>query len=81
MYWGAVGKEIAQIALNGGGSDLSHLQERCILYAELERYEREESGATDRRDVTTSEELDHLIREAGKIPAQRDTFYNILRYP
>ena len=70
VYWVAVGKEIAQIALNGGGSDLvgTAFSEKIF-------------GATDRRDVTTSEELDHLIREAGKIPAQRDTFYNILRYP
>ena len=70
VYWIAVGKEIAQIALNGGGSDLvgTAFSEKIF-------------GATERHEVTTSGELDHLIREAGKIPAQRDTFYNILRYP
>lgn len=69
VYWVAVGKEIAQIALNGGGSDLvgTAFSEKIF-------------GATDRRDVASSEELDHLIREAGKIPAQRDTFYNIIKY-
>ncbi|MEM0155357.1 MAG: radical SAM protein [Thermoplasmataceae archaeon] len=69
VYWVSIGKELAQVALNGGGSDLVGTA-----------YSEKIFGATDRREVTTSEELDHLIREAGKIPAQRDTFYNIMRY-
>ena len=37
-------------------------------------------GAIDRKDKTYTSELDQIILSAGKIPVQRDTFYNIIRY-
>lgn len=69
VYWVAIGKEIAQLALNGGGSDLvgTAFSEKIF-------------GATDRVESTTIEELNNLIFNAGKVPAQRDTFYNIKKY-
>jgi 2-iminoacetate synthase ThiH len=69
VYWVAIGKLVAQVALNGGGNDLvgTAFSEKIF-------------GATDRTDVTTTEELDSIISQAGKIPAQRDTFYNIRKY-
>ncbi len=69
VYWVAIGKEIAQIPLNGGGSDLvgTAFSEKIF-------------GATDRREGTSIEELNDIVRQIGKIPAQRDTFYNIKRY-
>ncbi|MCY0851430.1 MAG: radical SAM protein [Thermoplasma acidophilum] len=69
VYWVALGKLVAQIAINGGGSDLVGTA-----------YSEKVFGATDRRNPTTTEELNHLVRQAGKIPAIRDTFYNIMAY-
>ena len=69
VYWVTIGKEMAQIALNGGGSDLvgTAFSEKIF-------------GATDRREGASIEELNDLVRQIGKIPAQRDTFYRIKRY-
>lgn len=69
VYWVAIGKEVAQIALNGGGSDLvgTAFSEKIF-------------GATDRKESTSIEELNELVRQIGKIPAQRDTFYKIKHY-
>lgn len=69
VYWVAIGKELAQIALNGGGSDLvgTAFSEKIF-------------GATDRKEGTSIEELNDLVHQIGKTPAQRDTFYNIKHY-
>ena len=69
VYWVALGKEIAQLAINGGGSDLvgTAFSEKVF-------------GATDRKEGSSVEELNRMVRQAGKIPAQRDTFYNIRHY-
>lgn len=69
VYWVAMGKHIAQLALNAGGSDLvgTAFSEKIF-------------GSTDKKDITTVEELSDLVRQIGKIPAQRDTFYNIRSY-
>ena len=60
---------MAQIALNGGGSDLvgTAFSEKIF-------------GATDRTEGASIEELNDLVRQIGRIPAQRDTFYRIKRY-
>jgi len=69
VYWVALGKEIAQLAINGGGSDLvgTAFSEKVF-------------GATDRKEGSSVEELNRMVKQAGKIPAQRDTFYNIKHY-
>lgn len=69
VYWVAMGKHIAQLALGAGGSDLvgTAFSEKIF-------------GSTDKKDNTTVEELSGLVRQTGKIPAQRDTFYNIRSY-
>ena len=69
VYWVALGKLVSQVALRSGGNDLvgTAFSEKIF-------------GATDRKEKTFSEELDSMILGAGKIPAQRDTFYNIIRY-
>ncbi len=69
VYWVSMGKHIAQMALNAGGSDLvgTAFSEKIF-------------GSTDKKDITTVEELSGLVRQIGKIPAQRDTFYNIKSY-
>ncbi|MFG1389580.1 radical SAM protein [Acidiplasma aeolicum] len=69
VYWVALGKEMAQIALLSGGSDLvgTAFSEKVF-------------GATNRKTSTSIEELNHLINEIGRIPALRDTFYNLKEY-
>ncbi|MCL4348187.1 MAG: radical SAM protein [Candidatus Thermoplasmatota archaeon] len=67
VYWVSVGKGIAQMALNGGGSDLVGTAASEKIF-----------GATDRREHTTIEELNNMVESIGKIPARRDTFYNII---
>lgn len=69
VYWVAIGKRIAQIAIDSGGNDLvgTAFSEKVFL-------------STSRNEVSTAEELSELIRQTGKIPALRDTFYRILRY-
>ncbi|EQD47018.1 radical SAM domain-containing protein, partial [mine drainage metagenome] len=69
VYWVALGKLTAQLALRAGGNDLvgTAFSEKVF-------------GATDRKDKTYTSELDNIILAAGKIPVQRDTFYNIIRY-
>ncbi len=69
VYWVALGKLTAQVALRSGGSDLvgTAFSEKIF-------------GATNRLEHTSTEELTSLIRGTGKIPAERDTFYKIMRY-
>lgn len=69
VYWVALGKLTAQVALNGGGSDLVGTA-----------FSEEVFGATDRTEGASIEELNNLVSQIGKIPAQRDTFYNIKSY-
>ncbi len=70
VYWVSIGKEIAQVALNGGGSDLVGTAYSEKIFG----------GATDRHEATTVEEMNEIVWQAGKIPAQRDTFYRIRAY-
>ena len=69
VYWVAIGKLLAQIALDAGGSDLvgTAFSEKIF-------------GATDRNETATTQEINYLIKEIGRIPAQRNTFYDILSY-
>lgn len=69
VYWVAIGKEMAQIALLSGGSDLvgTAFSEKVF-------------GATNRKTGTTIDELNHIINDIGRTPALRDTFYNIKEY-
>ena len=69
VYWVGMGKLIAQEALNYGGNDLVGTAFSEKIYK-----------ATNRQEITTTEELSYLVREIGRIPAERDTFYNIIGY-
>lgn len=69
-YWVMLGEETASVALNFGASDLDGTigEERIAHYAQA----RSAIGLA--RD-----KLVEMIREAGKIPAERDALYNVLR--
>ena len=69
-YWIMISTPLAQVALHFGANDIQGtVVEETIAHA---------AGA-----VTPTEEkvasLVHTIREAGRIPVQRDSFYNVVR--
>jgi len=69
-YWVMLGEETASVALNFGASDLDGTigEERIAHYAQA----RSAIGLA--RD-----KLVEMIRESGKIPAERDALYNVVR--
>jgi len=69
-YWVALGEKLAQVALNYGANDLDGtLMEERITHA---------AGAKTPLMLTINKILS-IVNGANKIPAERDTFYNILR--
>ena len=70
VSWVKLGPKYAQFLLNAGANDIGGtLMEENISRA---------AGATSGQCITPSEMV-RIIREAGRIPAQRDTLYNILK--
>lgn len=68
VYWVALGKKIAQVALSYGGNDFVG----TAFSEEIFRAAGKNSG-------TSMEELASLVREVNRQPAQRDTFFNIIK--
>jgi aminodeoxyfutalosine synthase len=69
-YWVMLGEKLAQIALNYGANDIDGtLMEEKVMHA---------AGATTPAFLP-KERILSLIRGANKVPAERDTFYNILK--
>jgi aminodeoxyfutalosine synthase len=69
-HWIMVTPFLSQVALSFGVNDLEGTVVREKIY--------HEAGAHTPQGMSLDEIL-KLIREAGKIPAERDSFYNILR--
>ena len=69
-YWVMVGEKIAQVSLSFGVDDLDGtvVEERITKAA---------GGTTD--GSMTKNDILHLIRQAGKIPVERDTVYNVVK--
>jgi len=69
-YWVTLGERVAQLALNYGADDIDGtiLEERIV-----------HAAGTKAALGHAKEKLINLIKEAGKIPAERDTFYRIIR--
>lgn len=68
VYWVALGKKVAQVALSYGGNDLVGTA-----------FSEEIFKAAGKEGSTSTEELASLIREIKRVPAQRDTFFNIIK--
>jgi aminodeoxyfutalosine synthase len=68
VYWVALGKKLEQVALSYGGNDLVGTA-----------FSEEIFKAAGKATGTSVQELISLIKEVKGIPAQRDTFFNILR--
>ena len=69
-YWVSLTPEVAQIALRFGADDIDGTIVHETIY--LAAGSRSPSGLA-------YEELVRLIREAGRIPVERDTLYNVVR--
>ncbi len=69
-YWVTLGEKVAQIALNFGADDLDGtIEEEKIVH----------SAGTKSAYGHSVERLVNMIKKAGKIPVERDTFYNIVK--
>jgi len=69
-YWIMLGEKISQVALLFGADDL----DGTIIEEKITRMAGGMTGGCMTRD-----ELVYLIRKAGKVPVERDAFYNHLR--
>jgi aminodeoxyfutalosine synthase len=68
VYWVALGKKLAQVALSYGGNDMVGTA-----------FSEEIFKAAGKTTGTSTQELVTLINEVRREPAQRDTFFNIIR--
>ncbi len=68
-YWVMIGQKLSQIALSFGADDVDGtVKEEIITHM---------AGA-ETEQAMTRDQLLRLIREAGRIPIERDTLYNII---
>lgn len=68
VYWVAYGKKLAQVALSNGGSDLVGTA-----------FSEEVYRAAGKPTASSVEELATMVKEIGRTPAQRDTYFNIIK--
>jgi len=68
VYWVAYGKKLAQVALSNGGNDLVGTAFSEEIYR-----------AAGKPTTSSVDELATMVKEIGRQPAQRDTFYNIVK--
>ena len=69
-YWVMIGPKLAQVALSFGADDMDGtVKEEVITHM---------AGA-DTDQAIGSTTLVRLIREAGRLPVERDTLYNVIR--
>ena len=71
-YWIMLGVETAQIALSYGADDIDGTVRHEIIY--------HDAGATTPQALSVAE-IQRLIKEAGRIPIERDTLYHRVLRP
>ncbi len=70
-YWPMIGKEMAALSLAFGVDDLDGtINDSTKIYSL--------AGADDQNPSLSSEEIIQLVKKAGRIPAERDSVYNII---
>jgi aminodeoxyfutalosine synthase len=69
-YWVSMTPEVAQIALRFGADDI----DGTIVHETIYR-----AAGSRSPGQLTSEQLVRLIQEAGRVPVERDTLYNVVR--
>ncbi|MBK7172541.1 MAG: aminofutalosine synthase MqnE [Bacteroidales bacterium] len=71
-YWPMMGKQMAALSLSFGVDDLDGtINDSTKIYSM--------AGAEDTNPSLNSEELKSLIRNAGRIPVERDSLYNVIQ--
>lgn len=71
-YWPMIGRQTAQISLSFGVDDLDGtIDDTTKIYSM--------AGAEEQHPALSTEELVFLIQEAGRIPVERDTLYNVIK--
>ena len=68
VYWVAYGKKLAQVALSNGGNDLVGTAFSEEIYR-----------AAGKPTTSSIDELATMVKEIGRKPVQRDTFYNVVK--
>ncbi len=68
VYWVAYGKKLAQVALSNGGNDLVGTAFSEEIYK-----------AAGKATSSSVDELATMVKEIGRIPAQRNTHFDILK--
>lgn len=67
-----IGKQVSQLSLAFGVDDLDGtIDDTTKIYSM--------AGADEQNPSASTDELIAMIKGAGKIPAERDTVYNIIR--
>lgn len=70
-YWPMIGKNTAQLSLQFGVDDLDGtINDSTKIYSM--------AGAEDQHPSMTTEQIVDLITQAKRIPAERDTLYNVI---
>jgi aminodeoxyfutalosine synthase len=70
-YWPMLGRQNAQMTLSFGVNDLDGtIDDSTKIYSM--------AGSEEQAPTMTTEELVNLIRQAGRLPVERDTRYNVL---
>ncbi|MGM0503251.1 MAG: aminofutalosine synthase MqnE [Bacteroidota bacterium] len=71
-YWPMLGKDISQIALSFGVDDIDGtIDDSTKIYSM--------AGSQEQKPTMTSQQIVELIKQAGKIPVERDTNYKIIK--
>ncbi len=71
-YWPMIGKETAQISLSFGVDDLDGtINDSTKIYSK--------AGADDLNPVMNKQEMIDLIKNANRIPTERDSLYNVIK--
>ncbi len=71
-YWPMLGKANAQLALSFGVDDMDGtIDDTTRIYSM--------AGAEEEKPAMTTSEICSLIRDAGYLPVERDSFYNTIR--
>ena len=71
-YWPMLGKDVTQIALSFGVDDIDGtIDDSTKIYSM--------AGAKDQKPSMSTIELVELIKQAGKLPVERDTVYKVIK--
>ena len=71
-YWPMIGKNVTQLSLSFGVDDIDGtIDDSTKIYSM--------AGSEDQTPKLSTEELVDLIKEARRVPVERDTLYNIIK--